>query len=388
MPGKKRPIRRVYDLSQSSDDESKWDSQPNTESYTNETQVGEDVETDHEPDGTTDEPEFAENTESTGGPRCRAWCATIWDADWDSLSCRLRVIGGNLGVKYFCFQQETAPTTGRRHYQAYFRFEQRQRLRGLRDWVTKTFGPDAKARFACANGTDEQNEEYCSKEASGIPGTFQKYGEPKKQGKRTDLMSVAEMIAEGQSVRDVATAFPTQYIKFAKGIEKLHAITRFEHRDPAVPVTVHWWFGPSGVGKSRKAYEKFPKAYRKMMGNAWWDGYAGEKVVVMDDYRASMVRFSLLLNWLDRYPCTVEAKGTSFPLSAVVFVLTTTQRPEVIWHKQTDENIYQLVRRCTEIVEFSSEGETILKNDSTTYVQLTKAEVEEKFFPNTFVMPN
>jgi hypothetical protein len=190
------------------------------------------------------------------------------------------------------------------------------------------------------------------------------------------------MIKEGEPIRDIAIAFPSQYIRYSKGIEKLAALTRIVHRDPNVDPIVHWWYGPTGVGKSRKAYETWPTAYRKMNGNHWWDHYAGEKTVVIDDYRASMVPFNLLLNYLDRYPMTVEVKGHSCPLSANVFVITTPKRPEVTWHKQTDEALNQLIRRCTHIVRFDPDGtEHVEKSPDVAYQMLSKAEVDALIEP-------
>lgn len=41
----------------------------------------------------------------------------------------------------------------------------------------------------------------------------------------------------------------------------------------------------------------------------WWDGYIGQKTVVLDDFRPWWCPFSFLLRILDRYPIRVQVKG-------------------------------------------------------------------------------
>ena len=102
----------------------------------------------------------------------------------------------------------------------------------------------------------------------------------------------------------------------------------------------------------------------------WWDGYEAQLEVILDDYRPAMCPFHELLRLLDRYPMKVEYKGGSTELQATTFVITTCERPELLWNGKTDEMIDQLIRRLTEIRQFHPDGTTtILKNSTTTYVK-------------------
>jgi len=165
-------------------------------------------------------------------------------------------------------------------------------------------------------------------------------------------------------------------VKFHRGfLELQRTIHAGGPRDPNVQPVVHWWFGPTGTGKSRSAFSLHPNAYVKML-NKWWDGYLGHTTVIMDDYRPSMCPFNQLLQILDRYPMKVELKGSSMELSATTFIITCSQRPEVIWHGKTEEDVTQLIRRITEIKEFHRNGlMTVLKDTSTSYVQMTPQEL-------------
>ena len=72
----------------------------------------------------------------------------------------------------------------------------------------------------------------------------------------------------------------------------------------------------------------------------------------------------------------VELKGSSMELSATTFIITCSQRPEVIWHGKTEEDVTQLIRRISEIKEFHRDGTTTtLKDSSTSYVPLTPQEL-------------
>jgi len=163
-------------------------------------------------------------------------------------------------------------------------------------------------------------------------------------------------------------------------LERVFTCTR---RDPKVAPTVHWWFGPTGTGKSKRGFESFPEAYVKMTGNKWWDGYTGQKEVILDDYRPMMCPFNELLKLLDRYPMRVEAKGSSMEMSATTFLITTCARPEVLWASKTEENIAQLLRRITSILEFRSYGEEpiVLKSSEVVYVPLPPPPMATGFRP-------
>lgn len=268
-------------------------------------------------------------------------------------------------VQYLCGQLEDAPTTGQRHAQCYIYFKNPVRLPTIRALFHSRFGVHCHADVS--RGTPEQNRDYCSKNESAVEDSFCEFGVCPSQGKRIDLAEIAAEVAAGTDMSDIAANFPSQFIRYHHGIQALATITKAKHRCKDNPVSVHWWFGPTGTGKSRTAFEKYPDAYIKM-NCKWWDGYLGQSTVIMDDYRPSMCLFSELLRILDRYPHRVEAKGTSVPLSATCFVITTTSRPEVLWSGRTEEDVGQLLRRIGTVIEFKEDGsQTILKDENTMY---------------------
>lgn len=284
------------------------------------------------------------------------------------------------GAAYCCYQLEIAPTTGQRHHQGYVYFTNACRLSTVRERIHLASGVIPHCEIA--KGTAQQNKAYCSKPDSCVPGTFRESGTIPKQGKRSDLDSIAEAIMEGSSMKDIAISFPGDFIRYNRGLQELERVFSCKERDHTLPNTVLWWFGPTGSGKSKTAFEKYPDAYVKMGNGKWWDGYRGEAVVLIDDYRPGFCLFSELLRILDRYPMRVEAKGTSMPLSAKTFVITTTSRPEVLWGQRVEEDLNQLIRRITEIVEFKMDGtKVVLKDASVGYVPISPPALAPGFRP-------
>lgn len=63
-------------------------------------------------------------------------------------------------------------------------------------------------------------------------------------------------------------------------------------------------------------------------GAMWWDGYCGQKVVILDDYRPWWCPFSFMLRLLDRYPIQVQVKGGFVNFVPEKIVITTPKNVE------------------------------------------------------------
>lgn len=93
------------------------------------------------------------------------------------------------------------------------------------------------------------------------------------------------------------------------------------------------------------------EAYSKDPRSKWWDGYQGQEHVILDEFRGS-IDIAHLLRWLDRYPVRVERKGSSVPLKATTFWITSNLAPRG-WYPELDETTMEaLLRRLTNILEF------------------------------------
>lgn len=128
-----------------------------------------------------------------------------------------------------------------------------------------------------------------------------------------------------------------------------------------------WIFGATGTGKSRLAAAYAEKVagsdyFIHQPGNLkWWDGYCGQRVVIINDLRRSDVfqagGLNYLLNITDRYELAVEVKGGSVAGNWDVCIITCPVSPDVEFTYQKeggpelDEHVGQLIRRMSHIIE-------------------------------------
>jgi len=250
--------------------------------------------------------------------------------------------------KYWCFGKEVGEN-GTPHLQGYFEFDHSMKLR-----ITaaanriQLLGLEGY-HLDIARGTAQQNITYCSKD-----GDFFEGGErPKGRGKRTDLDDVCALIAKGGSMMEVVEEFPAQFVKFNNGLQKL-----IQMKTPKrfFKTEVWWLWGPTGSGKSRYAWQQDPSSYMKACNHKWWDGYTGQDVVIMDDFRPSKdLPFNFILNLFDRYPLSVEVKGGMTEFVSKIIYVTTPLSPEdtcnhLDWLGAEQKN--QLLRRIDHVIQF------------------------------------
>jgi hypothetical protein len=251
-----------------------------------------------------------------------------------------------LKIKYLIFGEEVGES-GTPHLQGYINFNNPKRLQEVH-----LVGGLERAHFEVAKGTAKQNYDYTTKD-----GKFYEYGEIPMQGKRTDIDDAVDTLKRSKNMLDVANNHPVAFVKYAGGFQKLLQVLDVEKRNFKTKV---WWFhGPTGTGKSKLAYELGElsgSCYTKMPRNKWWDGYSHENVVVVDDYRKDLCTFHEMLQLTDRYPFTVEMKGSSVQFRSKVLIITSPQDPKTTWEGRTEEDLAQLLRRIDVTLKFPLTG--------------------------------
>ena len=222
----------------------------------------------------------------------------------------------------YCVWQLEAGENGTPHLQGYVVLEKKKRLGGMKRL-------DGQAHWETRKGTHVQAKDYCRKELSRVEGPWE-IGRDLEPGRRLDLESVAQAVSEGAPVTKFAKESPVVYARYYKGLTALSlAVSR--PRKHKTKVTVIW--GETGVGKSRWASETYPDAYWKPPNSKWWDNYAQEEVIVIDEFYG-WLHYCEMLRLLDRYPCQVETKGGSINFRPMEIIILSNKAPED-WYDKT-----------------------------------------------------
>ena len=194
-----------------------------------------------------------------------------------------------------------------------------------------------------AKGTPQQAYEYITK--------FDKepfeLGDCPQQGKRNDIKKIVTSVQSGETMREIIPqATSLQSIKTAEVCMKY-----FERRRNWKTI-VRWYYGDTGTGKTKYAWEQFPDAYEKCSQSKWWDGYDSHNEVIIDDFRRGHIDFVELLKIFDRYPMKVEVKGGFRQLLAKEIIITAPDHPRRMYELESHENVEQLLRRIDYIKFF------------------------------------
>lgn len=248
------------------------------------------------------------------------------------------------------------------YFKSALRFETlRQHLRG----------PTGDYRFSirAARGSPSANRTYCTKTESRDPsegsGPFEFGNCPCDSGKRKDFQAAIAILRERRSLREIAVTYPLVYAQYYNGLQRLLEATATPRTTPPI---VHWYYGPSGAGKSRTALERGLQLcgainaehptpdvlpYYKESDHKWWGGYVGQRVVILDDFRPTVLSYDYLLRLLDRYPVQVEGKGNQIQFNSEHIFITSAQSPMEYYGGLVGRNaLIQLIRRLGEIRKF------------------------------------
>lgn len=238
------------------------------------------------------------------------------------------------------------------------------------------------AHLDLCNGTSQQNRDYVFKEgehAKGkkrdtrIEGTQEEWGEipVERQGKRNDLDDLYDMIKSGMSDYEIMTVSPRYMFNMDKVARAREIMIQEKYKNTWRDLEVTYVFGATGSGKTRGIMEQYGYAnvYRITDYLHPFDGYAGQDVVMFEEFRSSL-RIGDMLKYLDGYPvelpCRYNNKVACFTKVYIVTnIALESQYPEV----QHDEEMTwrAFLRRIHKVRIY--DGITTREADIRTYLE-------------------
>ena len=245
-------------------------------------------------------------------------------------------------AEYVAYGDEIAPTTGRKHHQGWIHFTN---PRGTTVKCLRKIGEMlGNAHVEPCMGSLHQNDAYVSKE-----GSLHELGVKPQQGTRADLKKMIERIASGEvSVDDICLEDPAFYHEFGRTLSKAEDILLRKRFRTEMTQGI-WYWGPTAVGKSHRAFQGFNPAshYNKPLQDEWWDGYTGQECVILNDFRGQL-KFSELLQLVDKWPHSVRRRSREpAPFLAKTVIVTSALPPEEVYANACShgDSLDQLKRR-------------------------------------------
>ena len=272
--------------------------------------------------------------------RARNWFITINNYTNDDI-----IYAQNYSCQYIIIGKEIGEKCRTPHLHIYFELKHQKSFSKIK----KEF---PRANIQVAKGNAEECRAYCSKQE-----LLYEFGEAKNQGERTDLEIAREILEDTGKMSEVVTvATSYQSIRMCECYLKYHERKRHWRPD------VRWYYGTTGTGKSKAAYEESNEdVYTTGKTIKWWEGYDANEHVIIDDFRKDFCCFHELLKLLDRYPYRVECKGGSRQLLATQIIITSAYHPSKVYEGR--EDVQQLIRRINEIRKFKISGNIITNGE-------------------------
>jgi len=253
--------------------------------------------------------------------RSRNWCFTLnnWtEEEFEAIKkieCRYMIVGEE-------YSKEGTP-----HLQGFIIYKNARTFKEIKSTIPK-------AHIEKCKGNAIQNIEYCRKD-----NFFYEFGDRPKQGKRTDIEKMKELVILNAPMKEIVMeASSYQGVRYAQ-IAKYYL-----SEDRKVKPKVIWLFGKAGTGKTKWVFDNFKDIYIKD-GTMWWDNYCSNECICIDDFDGKWP-FRDFLRLLDRYPYQGQVKGGYVKINSPNIIITCEFNPKHFW---VDNELSQVLRRIDEI---------------------------------------
>lgn len=264
---------------------------------------------------------------------------------------------------FIIFQVERGEE-GTAHIQAYIELKKAMELKPLINYLNETHNLWKGCHIEVSK-REKASIVYCAKHESRLLGPWT-FGKVKEQGKRSDLLNVAETIKDN-GLKEAIIEHPDMYIKYNRGMEKLADFYAQESAEWCVP-NVHIYYGETGTGKTKAVYDiyKYNEVARAMYQKdsdgykVWFQNYNYQPCILFDEFSDNKCPLDLMKIYTDGHPCDLNIKGGSKLRTKCkdIFIITN-KNPKDFYPTANDIDMRAFVRRITSIKWFKSSNEVI-----------------------------
>lgn len=252
-------------------------------------------------------------------------------------------------VKYIVFGKEKGDEKNTPHLQGYIEWNSPRRGSAI-------FKINPRIHWENRIGTAEEASEYCKKQD---PNFFE-MGNISQQGERNDLKELVDHILKGStSVDKLVIEQPMAIHQYGRTLERAEEI-RMRNIYRTEMTKGIWYWGPTGVGKSHKAFENYSYEthYIYPNDNGWWDEYRQQDTVIINEFRGE-ITYKQMLELTDKWPMVVKRRNKPpLPFTSKTIIVTSSMPPFMVYKNLAQEDsLDQLMRRFT-IIELSGEFAT------------------------------
>ena len=95
------------------------------------------------------------------------------------------------------------------------------------------------------------------------------------------------------------------FIRYHRGLKALkHEYNKLERGNGFIKPVIKIFWGATGTGKTRKAYQIDPNLYKVPIHEGqttWFDGYEGQETILLDEFYGG-IKYSFMLRLFDSNP--------------------------------------------------------------------------------------
>jgi hypothetical protein len=291
-------------------------------------------------------------------------------------------------IQYLCYQVEYT-SDGKRHLQGYLQLYagHEATMRTVKKYLQYNW-----VHLEPSRGSSDENRDYCSKLQSAEEGTFVEHGTIFDcQGTRTDWHQINDMINAGASLNTIINTYPAK-MPFINCIEKRIAVAQRaklknkEYEKPVVIVKT----GTAGTKKTGAClYDDDGKplqdVYQLEPGNTndgelWFDGYNGEKTLLIDDFYGN-IKYSYLLRLLEGHGGRLPVKGGFAYKNWNKVYITSNDHPSTWYSKGMTKALRRRIHKFEHYKFDPDDSGQIIKIDYTHLVKIDKCKQKKEWDP-------